>query len=450
MISFPYLIYLRCLPAVLLLFLNSAAMAFNPNTAPDPDSDDPEVIALSKASSAGDLAAVQACVDHNVALDAASGPYQITALMNAASAGHLDVLNYLISRRANPDLGDSQGSTALLHACSKDQSDCAIALLNAGANPNIGSTFGRFPLMYSSGKGNDSLVSALIAHKADLNADCNNGPALYWAAIADRVSTVKLLLNLILDHHPDLEVRDEKGGTALIEACRMEKNEVAMDLVTRGAKIDATDNQGETALAYSGNLGETEMVEWLKNHGAKNTQVLIILEAQPKKPLSSAQLWALSVGAIYAQRNGMGHQALGGGDSDTYRATSMLRRDYRIMNKDDLLRVIANFREPGLYPAWNWCRDSMLVNEGYAAHLLNEEEAWDLLFPIARDVQAKFHSWQEMDDNFLAGRKTWSEVHAAQTEACARLLLNPKDPNSPWNQLPWATDLSHGTTLTGP
>jgi len=59
----------------------------------------------------------------------------------------------------------------------------------------------------------------------------------------------------------------------------------------------------------------------------------------------------------------------------------------------------------------------------------------------ALKVQGSFTSWQEMNDNFLDGREMWAEWDDTRYEACAKLLLNPQDPNSPWNQLPWNTEL---------
>jgi hypothetical protein len=82
------------------------------------------------------------------------------------------------------------------------------------------------------------------------------------------------------------------------------------------------------------------------------------------------------------------------------------------------------------------------VNRGYILHYLDEKEAWNLLLANARKVQASFSSWQEMSDNFLDGRKIWNEAPDNQFDACSKLLLNPRDPNSPWNQNPWKTDLS--------
>ena len=61
---------------------------------------------------------------------------------------------------------------------------------------------------------------------------------------------------------------------------------------------------------------------------------------------------------------------------------------------------------------------------------------------IAKQTQDIFSSWQELSDNFLDGREIWAGARDPKFDACARLLLNPKDPNSPWNNIPWNTDLA--------
>jgi hypothetical protein len=92
--------------------------------------------------------------------------------------------------------------------------------------------------------------------------------------------------------------------------------------------------------------------------------------------------------------------------------------------------------------AWDLCRAANIVNAGYAANYLTAREAWDRLMAIARTTQSSFSSWQEMSDNFLDGREIWANERSPKFDAVAKVLLNPNDSNSPWNQNPWKTDLS--------
>ncbi|MDR1145258.1 MAG: DUF1266 domain-containing protein [Verrucomicrobiales bacterium] len=48
-----------------------------------------------------------------------------------------------------------------------------------------------------------------------------------------------------------------------------------------------------------------------------------------------------------------------------------------------------------------------------------------------------------MGENHLDGRQIWNGgIRDKRYEECFKLLANPDDPNSPWNQLPWDTPLT--------
>ncbi len=91
--------------------------------------------------------------------------------------------------------------------------------------------------------------------------------------------------------------------------------------------------------------------------------------------------------------------------------------------------------------AWDLCRCTNMLNAGVAAGYIDADQAWPLLLGVARQVQEAFGSWKEMSENFLDGRAVAVGQRDPRFRACASLLLNAKDANSPWNQLPWKTDL---------
>jgi hypothetical protein len=203
------------------------------------------------------------------------------------------------------------------------------------------------------------------------------------------------------------------------------------------------------------------------------------------------QRWELAVGGLYCQLYGISPNILGSGDWHwETRAREFLRSDWRISTKQDLLVEIDTLKTFNRYRAYDltegrqvaalpafsqglvhflqpkgtarleamrdnylrWkdrsglagdlCRASMLVNLGYAAGLIDEREAWAQLNPIARAAQQNFTSWNEMCDNFLDTLDMWTGEDNPRFDACADLLCNRKDPNSPWTQIPWQTKLS--------
>jgi len=295
----------------------------------------------------------------------------------------------------------------------------------------------------------------------------------------------------LLDHGAKLETQDNEGRTALIWACHYIYDPLIRFLVEHGADINTADSNGETSLTYAGDRGDVEMVEFLKDKGATRTDVHIIAKPNPQPPLSPAHMWALAVGAIYVQTNGCNPQMLGYDNPDPIKETQdRLKTDWGITDRASFLKVVddlckighrTGFQADGILLAglndveftqklllldadkqviarntrssylkwkersglaWDLCRAANLINFGFAVHYIDEREAWDTLMDNARQVHGSFSSWREMSDNFLDGREIWATGVEPKFEACSQLLLNPKDPNSPWNQLPWKTDLS--------
>lgn len=223
-------------------------------------------------------------------------------------------------------------------------------------------------------------------------------------------------------------------------------------------------------------------MQLLRQAGAHDRPLHII----PKpyhETLSRAQAWALAVGALYGQCDGFSHDSLPQDPNDTDQLRESLADDWNIKNHNDLLaRITAldetrtagsigaeeagEFLGDGLKRgwwdavkqagslaaidvkwrgkinvAWNACREANLIRESVTAGYIREDEAWPILLRNARRVQGAYGSWREMNDSFLDSREILAGEKDPDFRACADLLLNAKDPNSPWNELPWNTDL---------
>jgi ankyrin repeat protein len=376
----------------------------------------------------------------------------------AVATNDVEIIDLLLSHGVDVNCNDFDGTTALMRAVQSAKPPMIAHLLEKGADPNLADNQGRTALM--------------------LSVNYQQG--------GDREG-----IQPLLDHGAKLEARDKQGRTALIWAGIHEYEPVVSFLVSAGADINAADESGETALTYAGDRGNDEIVEFLKGKGAKRTDVHIIARPQPNPPESYAHQWSLDVGAIYTQRNGQNPYMLGQNDLDNIdELKKQLKSDWNITDRASFLKEIDDLRTSGqrtgaqatgitLYTmsevefaeylitktpiqqtalkvlrskyskwkdkcglAWDLCRLANLINLGCAASYISKDEAWPLLMDNALQVQNSFTSWQEMCDNFLDGREMWAEWDDTQYEACAKLLLNPQDPNSPWNQLPWNTDLT--------
>lgn len=98
--------------------------------------------------------------------------------------------------------------------------------------------------------------------------------------------------------------------------------------------------------------------------------------------------------------------------------------------------------------AWDLCRYVCLVRWGFRLGFVSEQEANELLLPVAKRLQSTYSSWQQMGEEYLIGRKFWDEEHwkknATEYNRIYKLLLTEK--NSPWMKIPWNTDLGAAAT----
>ncbi|CAN5309894.1 hypothetical protein BH11CYA1_BH11CYA1_50560 [soil metagenome] len=100
------------------------------------------------------------------------------------------------------------------------------------------------------------------------------------------------------------------------------------------------------------------------------------------------------------------------------------------------------FGERGIN-AWDLCRYISLVRWGYLLGFVNENEAYDLIMPVAIKIQKQYSSWKQMNDEYLIGRKFWAfsqwKRDEAKSNRVTKCLLSVK--TSPWVALPWKTKL---------
>ncbi len=122
---------------------------------------------------------------------------------------------------------------------------------------------------------------------------------------------------------------------------------------------------------------------------------------------------------------------------------TQLQSDGEQLNRlDSVRRNYPKLGSKGIL-AWDLIRYIALCRWGYAVGYLSEAEAWDHIMPAALQLQQTFTSWQDLEDDFLIGREYWSNGQANPTSLQFQIIYDQLlvDTNSPWNTLPWATDL---------
>jgi len=227
-------------------------------------------------------------------LISARGSEGSTPFMYAALYGDRSILEQLLKEGANPNLKNDAGATALMWAAMNLEK--TRVLLDHGAEVNAISDDLRTPLMIAAGlPAGRPIVKLLLEHGANANPtrrpDSESSP-LIQAALAADVETMQMLLA----HGADLKASAAGALVfSLLEDCRkcadfLMKQNLDKDVYTatlsqvanfadaatvrvlldRGAKIDAPDPLGHTALVYAAGSDAVpvEVVKLLIERGA--------------------------------------------------------------------------------------------------------------------------------------------------------------------------------------
>jgi len=119
---------------------------------------------------------------------------------------------------------------------------------------------GATPLMFAAQQGHLDIVQVLLAAKADLNLQRQNGvTALMLAAVRGEHNIAKLLI----DQKADLEVREQNGFTAFTSVCQIPES-----MASRGNHIEVLKLLFETAIARAN--GNQELIDNITDEVAKS------------------------------------------------------------------------------------------------------------------------------------------------------------------------------------
>ena len=198
----------------------------------------------------------------------ATGGYYVSPLAVALSAGHLKIAQLLYERGANVDVQGNDDKTPLIGACSDGVQPIEIVqwLLSRGANPNVRDKYGWTPQHLAASHGHAEISRLLLQYKADSNAQHQfAGTPLEVASYGGRVNVARLLI----EHGADVNAWDSNRGTPLHSASKKGWAEVVRLLVEHGANIDAEDGDGRTAFQVASLYRNHDVAKFLSDHGSK-------------------------------------------------------------------------------------------------------------------------------------------------------------------------------------
>ncbi|KAK6952058.1 hypothetical protein Daesc_006587 [Daldinia eschscholtzii] len=110
----------------------------------------------------------------------------------------IKIVKFLIQRKAQLNVPDSQGRRAIHFACMAWTNDCLEALAEAGADVNVKDKFGRMPVHFAAGSPNVQCLKYLLENFSDIDinaVDHDNWTPLMWAARSGFPTTVTELLS---------------------------------------------------------------------------------------------------------------------------------------------------------------------------------------------------------------------------------------------------------------
>ncbi len=218
-------------------------------------------------------------LDNGAIIDAKSLLAGSTPLHMAATHNQIDFAKLLIKRKANLEIVDKMGSTPLLTATLQVLPDMVEVLVDAGAAVNVKSTVNVMdtPMVHAAGNPNPlehrknvSIIKYLLDHKGDINFPSPNGTTPLMAAAqksdhSDGYDRAALLVN----KGAKLDAANDKGETALMLAAGVGNEKLVKLLLEKGADAQKKNGAGETVMAYANRAGKMGSVEALEAKGVK-------------------------------------------------------------------------------------------------------------------------------------------------------------------------------------
>lgn len=223
-----------------------------------------------------DLAKVRLLVERGADVNVVASGGRTALFLAASSESSADTVKFLLAKGADPRVSDSLKMTTLAAATYGNDTDTIRQLVDIGGDVDTpDALLGYTPLMNAATNGNLEAVRLLLTKGADVNAvsgppsqPVKNGlinlgqltPLM--VASTGPADVVKALIAA----GARLDAADARGMTALMMAAATDHGELetVTTLLARGADVRATSLDGETAMDWALKSGSTPIVAVLK------------------------------------------------------------------------------------------------------------------------------------------------------------------------------------------
>jgi len=202
-----------------------------------------------------------------------------TELFEAVKLGDLARARDLLSKGAAVDTADRRGLTPLMWASASGQLELVRQLLERGASVNRRANDGTTALMLASANGLTEIVRALLVRGANVAALRGTINARQLALERGHTAVVTLL------------EQAQVLGDRLLKAASEGHDAVVRQLLTAGAPVNVTDQQGATPLMIAARNGDLGMLQALLSRGAdwsaRDNQGRTVLDWAEPSPTTS-------------------------------------------------------------------------------------------------------------------------------------------------------------------
>jgi ankyrin repeat protein len=221
---------------------------------------------LQKAAREGNLEMVnfliQKKADLDIPLDSAfAGVESKTALHLAVENGHKAVVEALIDGGAKINAKTSLGHSPLHIAAANGFREIAVLLISKGADVNARSNQKETPLHSAMVNASTEIAQALLEKGADVNAKNSSN----WTPLGRAVEQGNLeLVDLLLSKGADPNIVSSTQNSILQRAVSSPNPEILQRLIKAGADLKFQDRQGMTALHLAANQPHSSYTDALK------------------------------------------------------------------------------------------------------------------------------------------------------------------------------------------
>ena len=153
-----------------------------------------------------------------------------------------DILEYLLSRGADPNVEDGLGLTPLLQAVKLHDMDVAKLLMTNGANPQAATKAGNTALHFAVTANSTTMIDEFIGRGVNVNTPNKAGiTPLHLAVLSENLAMVQHLIG----KGADVNAADKNGVTPSHDAAIVGSLPILQELLTKGALVAAKTKDSE-------------------------------------------------------------------------------------------------------------------------------------------------------------------------------------------------------------